>query len=189
MRAIRLCKGRGFRGRAQTNVHRGNLGVMLDTVKLLDSMGVEEVRVIRTTETPRWNENGRGICLGLQEYYEEMLALMGKLVRAKLGIQADVWQFAYSYPGSKTYYFHPVQAQWGQYRDSIPQCRDCQYWPACMGRCRAIALALTQANVFSSRGGYMKRIDGVFAAADPEYRCGDNTGSMARKGGTAMDTG
>ena len=35
----------------------------------------------------------------------------------------------------------------------------------------------------------MKRIDGVFAAADPGYRCGDNTGSMARKGGTAMDTG
>lgn len=254
MRAIRLCKEHGFRVRAQTNVHRGNLDVMLDTVKLLDSMGVEEVRIIRTTETPRWNENGQGMCLELQEYYDKMLELIERLVGEKLGIQVDVWQFAYYFPKSKTYYFHPVQAQCGQYRDSIPlcrgargtiavshtgelspcnqmagtlakmgitlgnvksrplhelltegnyldtvtmpvsavkeknsQCQECQYWPACMGGCRAIAIALTKDLLHADpskclffKGGYMKKIDDAFAAADPEYRCGDDVGNMAR---------
>ena len=40
--------------RAQTNVHRGNLAVMLNTVALLDEMGVDKVRIIRTTETPHF---------------------------------------------------------------------------------------------------------------------------------------
>lgn len=28
----------------------------------------------------------------------------------------------------------------------------------------------------------MKKLDDVFSAADPGYRCGDDTGSMAQKG-------
>ena len=53
VRAIRLCKEKGFRVRVQTNVHRGNLDVMYDTVVEMDRLGVEEIRIIRTSETPR----------------------------------------------------------------------------------------------------------------------------------------
>lgn len=55
---MKLAKEKGFRVRSQTNVHRGNLDVMYDTVAMLEGMGVEEIRIIRTTETPRWRKNG-----------------------------------------------------------------------------------------------------------------------------------
>ena len=260
LQAIRLCKEHGFRVRAQTNVHRGNLDVMFDTVKLLDSLGVDQIRIIRTTETPRWNENGHGMCLEITEYYDEMLRLIGRLAEAGLDIQVDTWQFVYYFPNTKSYYFHPVQEKCGKWRDTIPlcrgargtiavahtgelspcnqlagtlaklgirlgnvkeqplhrllsegdyldtvtmpvsavkekntRCRECQYWPVCMGGCRAIATALTKDMLHYDpskcaffKGGYMKKIDEVFAAADPEYRCGDYIGDMDRAGERAF---
>ena len=254
IRAIQLCKTEGFSVRAQTNVHRGNLDVMYDTVAQLDAQGVEEIRIIRTTETPRWNENGKGQCLELDEYYEAMLKLIKKIVQGGHRIDVDVWQFAYFYPSNKTYYYHPVQCQCGKYQDSIPVCKgargtiavahtgelspcnqlagtfaklgircgnvkktplqkllsqgdyldlvtmpvsmvrehndvcqNCSYWEACMGGCRAISTALTKdflhydpAKCLFFKGGYMKKIDEVFASAD--YRCGDDTGNMNKDG-------
>ena len=52
LRAVRLCIENGFPVKAQTNVHRLNLHTMLPTVKLLNDMGVREMRIIRTTEAP-----------------------------------------------------------------------------------------------------------------------------------------
>lgn len=256
LNAIRLCKKHGFQVRVHISVHRGNLDVLFDTVKLLDSLGVEKVWLIRTSETPRWQENAQGMCLGLKEYYDEMLELMRRLISEKLNIQVDAWQFAYYNPLNKTYHFHPVQAQCGSYRDSIPLCRgargtiavahtgklspcnqmaglcasmgvgfgnvkkqslhellsessyldmittpvsavkernpecqSCQYWSACMGGCRAIATAFTKDMLHADpskcvffKDGYMKKIDDAFTSADPEYRCGSNTGEMDRAG-------
>ena len=121
--AMRLAKEKGFRVRSQTNVHRGNLDVMYDTVKLLDEMGVEEVRIIRTTETPRWRENGGDSTLGILEYYDEMLKLIERCVQSGFQISVDVWQFLHYNPGHGTYYFHPVQVDCQRYRDSIPACK------------------------------------------------------------------
>lgn len=87
---MRLAHGRGFRVRAQTNVHRGNLDAMPATVELLDAMGVEEVRVIRTTETPRWRENAGKASLGVVEYYDAMLDLMALCVERDFDIAVDL---------------------------------------------------------------------------------------------------
>ena len=70
LRAIRLCVENGFRVKAQTNVHRWNVESMLPTARLLDGMGVEEMRIIRTTEVPRWKENAKGATLELTEYFD-----------------------------------------------------------------------------------------------------------------------
>ena len=229
---------------------------MFDTAKLMDSLGVGQIRIIRTTETPRWNENSGGMCLEIQEYYDEMLRLIRRMLEAGLGIQVDVWQFVRYFPKDKLYHFLPVQESCGRFRDSFPVCRaargtiavahtgelspcnqfsgtlskmgisfgnvkeqplhrllsegdyldavtmpvsvvkekntrcqGCQYWPVCMGGCRAIAMALTKDMLHYDpskcaffKGGYMKKIDEVFAAADPAYRCEDYTGGMDRAG-------
>lgn len=56
LNAIRLCIENGFRVKVQTNVHRLNLDSMLPTAEMLDDMGVDEMRIIRTTESPRWRK-------------------------------------------------------------------------------------------------------------------------------------
>ena len=57
LRAIRLCVENGFPVKVQTNMNRRNRDSMLKTAERLDGMGVAEMRIIRTTEAPRWVQN------------------------------------------------------------------------------------------------------------------------------------
>lgn len=123
LRAIKLAKEKGFRVRSQTNVHRGNLDVMYDTIAMLDGLGVEEIRLIRTTETPRWRANGGDATLGIFEYYDEMTKLIGRCLAGGFQISVDVWQFVRYRPRFGDYAFHPVQSGCGRYKDSIPACK------------------------------------------------------------------
>lgn len=123
LRAIKLAKEKGFRVRSQTNVHRGNLDVMYDTIAMLDGLGVEEIRLIRTTETPRWRANGGDATLGIFEYYDEMTKLIGRCLAGGFQISVDVWQFVRYRPRFGDYAFHPVQSDCGRYKDSIPACK------------------------------------------------------------------
>lgn len=122
LNAIKLAKSRGFRVRAQTNVHRGNLEAMYDTIALLDALGVDEIRVIRTTETPRWRTNGGNLTLGIIEYYDQMLELIRRCLSSAFTISVDIWQFVHIRTPKRSYSFHPVQSSCAKYRDGIPAC-------------------------------------------------------------------
>lgn len=76
LKAIRLCIENGFRVKAQTNVHRLNVDTILLTAKLLGDMGLDEMRIIRTTEAPRWEENAGDACLTIEEYFDSMTAFL-----------------------------------------------------------------------------------------------------------------
>ena len=123
LRAIRLCVGKGFRVKAQTNVHRRNLDSMLPTARLLDEMGVDEMRIIRTTEVPRWNENAKGATLELAEYFDAMLEFARVYSSEPHSMTVDIWQFLTLHPHAKAYRMRPVECGCGEYRDSIPVCR------------------------------------------------------------------
>ncbi len=122
--AMRLAKDMGFRVRSQTNVHRGNVASMRDTVRLLDNMGVDRVRIIRTTESPRWLENSPDATLGIIEYFDAMLDLTRELLHDELSIGLDMWQFARWNPRAGVYSFPAAQCDCGAYRDDIPVCKD-----------------------------------------------------------------
>lgn len=122
LRAIRLCVKMGFRVKVQTNVHRHNLDAMLPTARLLDEMGVEEMRIIRTTETPRWNQNANGATLGLEEYFDAMLAFVKDYIAEEHHMKVDIWQLLNLFPQSKSYYMRPVSCGMGEYRDNLPVC-------------------------------------------------------------------
>ncbi|MGN0154809.1 MAG: radical SAM protein [Lachnospiraceae bacterium] len=123
LRAIKLCVENGFRVKAQTNVHRWNLDSMLPTAKLLDKMGVSEMRIIRTTEVPRWNENAKGATLDLMEYYDRMLEFVGEYIKEDYHMTIDIWQLLSLFPERKEYRMRPMECGIGEYRDSIPVCR------------------------------------------------------------------
>lgn len=123
LRAIRLCTRRGFRVKVQTNVNRKNIDSMLPTAELFDRMGVDELRVIRTTEAPRWVANADGMTLELCEYFDRMLEFVGEYSRAEHSMPVDLWQLMTIYPKSREYRLRPVECGKGEYRDSLPVCR------------------------------------------------------------------
>ncbi len=122
LRAIRLCVEMGFRVKVQTNVHRYNIQSMLPTARLLDEMGVEEMRIIRTTESPRWNQNANGATLALEEYFDSMLDFTKAYIEEDHDMRVDIWQMLCLFPQSKRYFMRPVACGAGEYRDSLPVC-------------------------------------------------------------------
>lgn len=121
--AIKLCIDNGFAVKAQTNVHRLNLESMLPTAQLLDSMGVKEMRIIRTTEAPRWQKNAGDSCLSLEEYFDRMLEFCGKYINSPCKMEIDIWQFLHIYPSARKYLPRAIQCGNGEYRDTLPVCK------------------------------------------------------------------
>lgn len=121
--ALRLCVENGFPVWSQTNVHRLNVQTMLPTAELLDEMGVSEMRIIRTTEAPRWKENAGDACLTLEEYFEEMLKFTEVYLRKSRQMNVDVWQFLTLFPRHTAYRMRPVECGEGKFRESLPVCR------------------------------------------------------------------
>lgn len=127
--AIKLCIKMGFRTMVQTNVHRLNIDSMLETLELMDSLGVARTRIIRTTEAPRWIQNSDGLCEGgacltFQEYYDAMLELTAAYIKEERNMEIDIWQFLRVYPLQKRYNpYPPIACTPKDYHDSIPVCK------------------------------------------------------------------
>ncbi|MEG1947445.1 MAG: radical SAM protein [Lachnospiraceae bacterium] len=121
--AIKLCHEMGFQVKVQMNIHRGNLDTMMPTIRMMDAIGVEEMRVIRTTESPRWAQNAGDMCLSIEEYFEVGIQIAKQYAKENLKTSLTVWQFINIYGKSKTYELVPVKANHDTYCDSTPICK------------------------------------------------------------------
>ena len=99
------------------------MDALFDTAALLDRLGAEEIRVIRTSESPRWAENGGELCLTIPEYYDALLELISRALDAGLKLRLNLWQFAACHLRYGWYGAAPVLGDRRQYRASIPACR------------------------------------------------------------------
>ena len=122
LRAIALCIENGFCVKVQTNVHRRNIDSMLATARLLDKIGVAQMRIIRTTEVPRWNENAKGATLDLDEYFDKMLDFCRTYSREENNMIVDVWQLIILHPQSRSYSLRPVSCREGEFKLTRPVC-------------------------------------------------------------------
>ena len=122
LEAMRLCVENGFEVRANTQVHRGNLHTLRETLTLLDGIGLQETRLIRTSEAPRWSENAPDACLPFEEYYERMLELAKWYTESGMRMNLRIWQYIDLYPGQKSYSIRPVKFPKGAWREDAPCC-------------------------------------------------------------------
>ena len=82
IRALQLCKKRGFSTNVEMCLHRGNLGVLMQTVEALCSVGVQAVKASYVVPTPLWSHNSDGNMLSDQEYFEAMLRFIPEFYKA-----------------------------------------------------------------------------------------------------------
>lgn len=115
--SMKLCIENGFRVVSNTQVNRRNLHTMMATAKLLNSIGVPKMRIIRTTEVPRWEENAPDACLSLEEYYGSMLDFAAEYIKSGMEMHIHIWQYLGLLPREKCYYLHPVKYAAGEYQD------------------------------------------------------------------------
>ena len=123
IKAIKLCLDNGFRVKAQVQVNRKNVDVMMDTAKLLDEMGVDEMRIIRTTEAPRWEKNSPQSSLTIEEYYERMLEFAKQYISSDMEMLIDIWQFVRLNPFAHRVELMPVACNKKDFNIRIPMCK------------------------------------------------------------------
>ena len=123
IKAIKLCIANGFDVKAQVQVNRKNVDAMMDTARLLNDLGVVEMRIIRTTETPRWEKNSPQSSLTIQEYYESMLGFSKEYIHSGMGMVIDIWQFIRLYPGSRVYSLAAIECSKEEFNFRIPMCK------------------------------------------------------------------
>ena len=123
LKAIELCIKNGFRVKAQVQVNRKNVDVMMKTAQLLNDMGVVEMRIIRTTEAPRWEKNSPQSSLTIEEYYSRMLEFANEYIHSDMKMVIDIWQFVRLYPRHKTYNLVPIACNKDEFNIRIPMCK------------------------------------------------------------------
>ena len=121
--AMKLCIKNGFEVKAQVQVHRKNVDVMMDTAKLLNDLGVQEMRIIRTTEAPRWEKNSPQTSLTIEEYYELMLRFSSEYMKSGMEMFVDIWQFITLYPKHHSYNLVPIACNKDEFNIRIPMCK------------------------------------------------------------------
>jgi len=123
IKAIKKCIENGFRVKAQVQVNRKNVDVIMDTAKLLNELGVDEMRIIRTTEAPRWEKNSPQSSLTIEEYYETMLSFAKDYMASKMQMIIDIWQFLRLFPYSNAYELVPISCNKKDFNLRIPMCK------------------------------------------------------------------
>lgn len=121
-RAFRLCAENGFQTLAQTQVHRGNVAAISDTLRLLEELGVTSTRIIRTTPVPRWVKNAPDSSLLMEEYFERMLDLAEWYMNGEHKMSVVIWQYLTLYPNEKEYGIVYDQRPDGKYHPTAPVC-------------------------------------------------------------------
>ena len=123
IKAIKLCIKNGFRVKAQVQCNRKNVDVMMKTAVLLNDIGVDEMRIIRTTEAPRWEKNSPQSSLAIEEYYEKMLDFAHEYMHSGMQMTVDIWQFMTLYPHHKIYNLVPIMCNKDEFNIRIPMCK------------------------------------------------------------------
>ena len=121
-RAIRASKDVGLRVRINMNVNRRSRGVICDSVRMLADMGVDEIRIIKTTEAPRWQLNAGEMSLTPVEYYDFSIDFARWYRDSGLTLPVTIWQSLYLRGRDQTYRIFPIKTSRCGYREGAPIC-------------------------------------------------------------------
>ena len=103
IKVLRMCKEKGFRTMVQTQVFSGNLDTMKETVCMLEELGVTQIRMIRTVESLRWNQNVEGSSIPLDEYLDIMLDFADWYMHGDHHMLIKIWQYLELDPHNGSY--------------------------------------------------------------------------------------
>lgn len=102
--AMRLCIRYGLKVFVQMNLNKKNLGCMLESIDMLDEMGVMHTRIIRTSEAPRWLENAADALLSWNEYFDACLEIAKHYLSRERKMSLKLWFFLFVHSKKKLLY-------------------------------------------------------------------------------------
>ena len=125
LNTIKLLKNNGFRVCVQMCIHKENISTIYPTVELLDSIGVDKIRILRTCESPRWDKY-KNLMLSVQEYFDLALNFIDNYINKNHTMSVEFFKFVFVSPKHKTYKCMPIKNSGTQY-DKIPACSEMRF--------------------------------------------------------------
>ncbi len=122
--AMRKLRQAGFSVLAQMCVHTDNLSTMQETAAFLSRLGVKDLRIMRTGESPRWRERSGGKALSFEDYYEAALEFLRWYTTSGLQMDVDIWNFVRYSPTTQKFHCLPVHCPTGSCAADTPLCSD-----------------------------------------------------------------
>lgn len=101
IRAISLCVKKGFEVCAHVCVNAENENVLLPTAKMLNDLGVNSMRIIRTSESARWMITSPESTLSPDQYFDTILDFTGKYIASGCRMVLNLWSILVYYPGKR----------------------------------------------------------------------------------------
>lgn len=123
LRAIKLCVDNDFPVMVQYNINKKNISTVQESLSMLDRMGVQSVRLIRTTPAPRWEQNAKGQTFSIAEYYDVALSIAKGYCSEDHKASVNIWQICNLNPDTKTYSLDPIRSSAASFRTTIPLCK------------------------------------------------------------------
>jgi radical SAM protein with 4Fe4S-binding SPASM domain len=102
IRAISLCIEKGFEVCVHVCVNKKNIDTLMPTAKLLDSLGVSSIRLIRTSESPRWMMTSPEATLSSEKYFEEIVDFTEKYIDTGYRPKLNLWSMLIFDPVKRT---------------------------------------------------------------------------------------
>lgn len=105
LKALRLCRDRGFATDVEMCLHKGNLHTISDTIRVLKEAGVLAIKASNVSMTELWCKNSEGMALTDREYVEAMIEYIPEFFRAgrpiKLMLSAVIDLYPENWHGKK----------------------------------------------------------------------------------------
>lgn len=124
---IKLCVKNGFRVLINMQANRVTMDTILESADLLESIGVETLRIIKTTETPRWRDHSNNANFTVPEYFDFCVDFLKNYYKKDRKMNIILWSFGKFYSRRKAYTFEAVRCNLKDYRDELVSCSSQRY--------------------------------------------------------------
>lgn len=101
--AIKLAKSMGFEVFINMNINKKNIDSIDKSLIMLDELGVDITRIIRTSNAPRWDINKKNYMFTFEEYYDTTLSIIANYAKNKHNMNIIIWQYMSYYPKRNSY--------------------------------------------------------------------------------------
>lgn len=91
IKAIRLCIKNDFNHYINMQVNKQTVDVVPETIRFFDEIGANELRLIKTTSTPRWQQNSNGNDYTYKEFFEYCLKVVDDYSKENHQMRLNIW--------------------------------------------------------------------------------------------------
>lgn len=120
--SIKLCIKNGFRVLINMQANRVTMDTILESAEFFDSIGVETLRIIKTTETPRWRDYSGDANFTIQEYFDFCVDFLKNYYKKERKMNVILWSFGKFSSQYKSYILEGIRCNLNEYSDKAILC-------------------------------------------------------------------